>query len=75
MNCSARSVRGLIWLLILSISAFAHAANSAPLEGREIDFLIAVSTPDVNRSFMAAQNCTLERKPSSVCFDLLFPCS
>jgi Family of unknown function (DUF5329) len=37
---SASSVRGVVWLLLLSISAFAHATDSASLEGRKIDFLI-----------------------------------
>ena len=41
MNSSPIYVRGLVWLLILSISALAHAADSASLEGRQIDFLIA----------------------------------
>ena len=41
MNCSASSLRGLVWFLLLSISAFAHAADSASAEGRKIDFLIA----------------------------------
>lgn len=41
MNCSTFSVRSFIWLLILSISAFAHAADSTSLKGRKIDFLIA----------------------------------
>jgi hypothetical protein len=34
-------MRGLLWLLILSISAFAHAADSTSLEGQEIAYLIA----------------------------------
>jgi len=34
-------MRGLLCLLILSMSAVAHAADSASLEGRKIDFLIA----------------------------------
>lgn len=34
-------MRGLLCLFILAISAFAHAADSASLEGRKIDFLIA----------------------------------
>lgn len=34
-------MRGYFWLLILSISAFAHAADSAPLEGQKIAYLIA----------------------------------
>jgi hypothetical protein len=34
-------MRGLICLLILSISAFGHAEDSKSLEGRKIDFLIA----------------------------------
>ena len=34
-------MRGSIWLLILSISAFAHAADSTSLEGRKIAYLIA----------------------------------
>jgi hypothetical protein len=41
VNGRACSLRGLIWLLVLSISAFAHAADSTSLEGRKIDFLIA----------------------------------
>ena len=40
MNRSASSVRGVVWLLLLSISVFSHAADSASLEGRKIDFLI-----------------------------------
>ena len=34
-------VRGLLWLLILSISAFAHAADFTSLEGQKIAYLIA----------------------------------
>jgi Family of unknown function (DUF5329) len=41
VNCSAGSVRRLLWLLLLSIGAFAHAADFASLEVRKIDFLIA----------------------------------
>ena len=37
VNC----VRSFVWLLILSISAFTHAADSSSLEGRKIEFLIA----------------------------------
>jgi hypothetical protein len=40
VNRSASGVRGVAWLLLLSISAFAHATDSASLEGRKIDFLI-----------------------------------
>jgi hypothetical protein len=34
-------MRGLLCVLILSLGAFAHAADSASLEGRRIDYLIA----------------------------------
>jgi hypothetical protein len=53
-----------IWRLFVCSSKMGVTLDADPL-----------STTDVNRSFMAAENCTLERKPSSVCFDLLFPCS
>jgi len=34
-------VRGLLWLLALSVSAFAHAADSTSLESQKITYLIA----------------------------------
>jgi hypothetical protein len=34
-------MRGLIWLFVLSLGAFAHAADSDSMEARKIDYLIA----------------------------------
>ena len=34
-------MRGLLWLLILSVGAFAHAADATSLEGQKINYLIA----------------------------------
>jgi hypothetical protein len=36
-----RRMRGLCWLVVLSISAFAHAADSRSFEGQKIAYLIA----------------------------------
>ena len=41
LDARYRRMRGLLCLLILSISAFAHAAGSRSLEGQKIDYLIA----------------------------------
>jgi|HubBroStandDraft_1064217.scaffolds.fasta_scaffold03358_19 hypothetical protein len=41
LDARYRRMRGLPWLLILSISAFAHAADSTSLEGQKIAYLIA----------------------------------
>jgi hypothetical protein len=41
LDVQYQRMRGLICLLILSISALGHAADSKSLEGRKIEFLIA----------------------------------
>jgi Family of unknown function (DUF5329) len=35
------SLRGLVWLLVLSLGTFAHAAEPISVERQKIDFLIA----------------------------------